>query len=126
MVEKLSEESMKDAHNIYIARLKKGVERERVMLRREIKKREDKLKEKQRAEGNVKTKNPANRNKRRPKVFAGKGSSFGVAEQPFPEKSSCSKTDSARFDVQLLQTSQAVPVVNHEAMASQYDKIKQD
>jgi hypothetical protein len=51
MVEKLSEESMKDAHNIYIARLKKGVERERVMLRREIKKREEKLKEKQRTEG---------------------------------------------------------------------------
>lgn len=44
MVEKLSEESMKDAHNVYIARLKKGVERERVMLRREIKKREEKLK----------------------------------------------------------------------------------
>jgi hypothetical protein len=95
MVEKLSEESMKDAHNIYIARLKKGVERERVMLRREIKKREDKLKEKQRAEG-VK-KDPAVKNKgRRPKVFAGKGSSFGVAEQPDP-KSSCSKTDSGRF-----------------------------
>lgn len=46
MIEKLSEESMKDAHNVYIARLKKGVERERVMLRREIKKREEKLKEK--------------------------------------------------------------------------------
>lgn len=130
MVEKLSEESMKDAHNIYIARLKKGVERERVMLRREIKKREEKLKEKQRTEGQKKE---STIRKKGPKVLAGKGSSFGAGEQPFPDKDSCSnKTSSAagRYSNQQQmmhhQHLQSVGVVNHEAMASQYEKIKQD
>jgi len=65
------------------------------------------------------------RNKRRPKVFAGKGSSFGVAEVA-PEKSSCNKTvtesDSGRFS----SHAQPVDVVNHQAMANQYEKIKED
>ena len=50
MVQNLSEESLRDAHSLYLARLKKGVEKERLMLRREIKKREDKLRDKQNKE----------------------------------------------------------------------------
>lgn len=76
MVQNLSEESLRDAHSLYIARLKKGVEKERLMLRREIKKREDKLREKQR----IDSMKESNKKTKKSRVFAGKGSSFGAAE----------------------------------------------
>jgi hypothetical protein len=42
MVETLNEESLRDQHSLYVSRLKKGVEKERVLLKREIKRQKEK------------------------------------------------------------------------------------